>query len=322
MLIRFFKSAQPLALISMMAFGLLLWFFGFWQEAPVLEGKSWMPFYSLLLPIFSWSLIAQRLLLLVLLLAQALVIKNLADNYFPKFRNTLIPSVLYLFLSFSMNDWFFLLPVAFANFIFIFLLRKLLSLYRKDKIITDVFDLGLLVGLMGLFFLPSLLFFILIWISLVIFRPFNWREWLVPVLGLGFPWLMVGTWFFITDGLGDFLQQTLPATLASFETPKSPVYFYYWIALGLFLLPASLEFLREMTAGTVRINKALSILLWAVVLTLASLFIFHRDLNILYFLVFPLSIILGNFFLSLRRFWVAEIMLALLLVFQIYAHFA
>jgi hypothetical protein len=70
-----------------------------------------------------------------------------------------------------------------CNFLVIWMLFKLFSFYKSDDAKSTAYDLGMIVAI-GSIHLPALHIPVFIHLdSLVIFKPFNWREWVSGILG-------------------------------------------------------------------------------------------------------------------------------------------
>lgn len=317
MFIRFFRSAQPVQIVSFIVLCIVAWVVGWFHP---ITAKAGMPFYELLGPLLKGEIV-NRIIVLLLLLGQAFVVKNIADNYIPSIRNSMVPALVFLLLATSFPDWFTLKPYMIANLLLLFLLRKVQVFYRQENVLKPAFDAGLLVGMMSLFYLPAAVFFILVWIALLTFRPFNWREWMVPIFGLIFPWMLILTLYFVFDSLGDLFLGVIPDSLEGMSLEVAG-YMFYPIVLGLTLIPALLAYINKMNTGAVKTNKMLLLIFWLSALVVVAWVVAGRQHGAAYFMCFPLAIMLSNYYLGLKRKWVAELLFLLLLVLQLYERFS
>ncbi len=317
MLIRFFRSAQPLQLVSFIALCVVVWLVGFMHFASYQSG---MPFYMSLESLLDIDIV-NRLLVLLLLIGQALLVKNIADSYITPVRNSMLPPLVFLVLATSFADWFTLKPYMIANLLLLLLLRKVQVFYRQENILRPAFDAGLLVGVMSFFYLSAAPFFILIWVALATFRPFNWREWLVPVFGLIFPWMIILTMYFVFDGLGELFQVVIPESFEKVDLHLGN-YKFYLVALGVSFLPAMWLFLGALNGATVRVSKMLNLIFWMSLLVVGVWLLSGMQYGAAYFLCFPLAIVLSNHYLAIRRKWIAELLFLVLLILQYYERFS
>lgn len=54
----------------------------------------------------------------------------------------------------------------------------------RQRMLTAVFDAGLLLGLAGCFYLPCTFLIVVLWATLAVTRPFKWREYVLPAVGM------------------------------------------------------------------------------------------------------------------------------------------
>lgn len=318
MLVKFFKSAQPLQLLGFIVFSLVLWFIG--MHFPVDIGQG-MPLFFLFKPLLAVSPWVARSVALVLIIGQALLIRTITDNTLSNIHNSLLPSVLFVLLACSFPSWFSAQPYILSNILLILLFKKIQIFYRQENVLSESFDSGLIAGLMTIIYLPSLLMFLLVWTALAVFRPFNWREWIVALLGLLFPMLLLLVWYFFFDGLNDLFTIIIPQAMKGQIVNIYP-YRFYLIGLVVLVVPAILVFLNSMGSAGVKVNKTMGLLFWLSLFSISAWLLAGMDIGALYFLCFPLAIIISNFLFSIKRRWIAEISLILLIAFLLYGHFS
>src|SRR5690606_19950614 len=94
-----------------------------------------------------------------------------------------LTALLYVTLASMLTPFLTLSPTIICNFLLIWMIEKFLFIYRRTEINSVMYDLGLIVAVGTLFYFPFIAMFLLLWISLIILRPFNWREWIAGVLG-------------------------------------------------------------------------------------------------------------------------------------------
>ncbi|MFT3904210.1 MAG: DUF6427 family protein [Niabella sp.] len=95
---------------------------------------------------------------------------------------------------------------------------------------TNIFNVGMLLSIATLIYLPSVLFLLIAFIALIMLRPFKLNEWLVLLLGVITPYYLLAALLFITDNFNvaylypgfDLFNPTIPHSI--------------WIAGALFLL--------------------------------------------------------------------------------------
>ena len=108
-----------------------------------------------------------------------------------------------LFLS-SFNETFYSEKLFFSNLFLLFAFRKIYSLNSGFNTIQKLFDAGLWIGLSTLIYQWSVLFFLLIYLAMFIYRNINFKNLFVPILGFISPVIIFFTYHFYNDNLNVF----------------------------------------------------------------------------------------------------------------------
>lgn len=69
-------------------------------------------------------------------------------------------------------------------------LRRVWAAQGHPRILGAMFDSGLLLGIAGLFHLPYVFLVVVVWASLTVMRPPQWREYVVPLIGMAVVFLL------------------------------------------------------------------------------------------------------------------------------------
>jgi len=162
----------------------------------------------------------------------------------------------------------------------------------------------------------------LIWAALVLLRPFAWREWLASLLGLLLPFVyFLGTlYWFDMMSISSIRAILQPFYNVEFSTVYNNTYILLFAILSLILLASIWSFSRELgTFAKLRTRKYLILMVWFFLFAALSYLVsVKRSMVSLSFLAIPFSVIISNYFLSLRNRILAETIFLLLLVAVIY----
>lgn len=185
MLFRSFSTNKEIVMFLLPLVALAFWwipmFWGLGEQAPY--QAPLFSFFSGLLS-SSWLAIAVSFILVVgsgLLLNRVLIFHEL----YPK--TTYLPALFYTLLS---SLYFFQLslhPLVFANLLVVLALNQMLGIYRQQSAKTRIFNAGMFLSTGVLFFFPLALATPVLFMALIIIRPFVWREWLLAIIGLALP---------------------------------------------------------------------------------------------------------------------------------------
>src|SRR5690606_39594096 len=125
-----------------------------------------------------------------------------------------ILSLFYMTLVSLLSSFLVLTPPLICNFITIWMLGKLFNIYIHYDINALMLDLGMIVAIGSLIYFPFMVMMVLLWISLLIFRPFNWREWLTPLLGFSTIYFLLGVIYYWMGRLPEFFAIFKPLSYA------------------------------------------------------------------------------------------------------------
>lgn len=228
------------------------------------------------------------------------------QNYFPVF--------IYLLLGLASLSPTQLTPQAFTNVFVLYAIYKLLGTYRREEVLNDLFVASFWLSVSAFVTISSVISFPLYFITLLILRPFHWREWVVSLIGFATP-----VFFYECIAyLSDFNQwYFINATEVFFNFLKLPSLSEYYLPLmGLALLLFLISLASNLVNGfgnTVKKQRAKSILLWFIVLS--SLGFFSGGSNsssILLTYSLPLCFFIGDFLFGIRQIKITNTILVLL----------
>ncbi len=259
---------------------------------------------------------------LLMVVLQAFFLTSVINRQGVLRDNSHLPALLYVVLMSCFPEQLSFNPLLFANFFIIIFLNSLFNFYRSDTAVYEVFDAGLFIGIAALFYWPCLFLFPLTLASLYVLRPFEWREWAVSVIGVTLPFLFFGTILFWFDMLSfNSIRSILePFYKVQFSTAYNGTYIILTAILAVILIASLWRFSRDLnTFAKLRTRKFLAIIVWFFLFaSLSYLVASKRTMIGLSFLAIPLSVIISNYFLSLKNQLLAELMFLLLLAAVIY----
>lgn len=325
MFIRFFKTNQPAAFFALPLLAMVFWMRS-WLHPIIPQLDVVMPFYSLLAGINHYTFFSEILAFIVVLL-QAFYLNHLINKYDlreSRERANFLAAFFCIFFLSLFPEFRSLLPQHFSGLFLLLMTDRIFDSYRKEKAFSNCFDAGLYTAVASLFYFPSAVFLILIYAGFIILRPFNWREWIITLIGFVVPWLFVFTWYFWFNHLGDFINQNIAGSFSSpyfeFGRPENAVLIFFFT--GLFSIPAGMNFMKLISSGKVKTNKFFILFLWFLFLALVSGLVFPiKSYSHFSLIALPLAIVFSNWFLSLRKYWLIESLYLVLLGAFIYAEF-
>ena len=324
MLIGFIKHNRAVSIVLLPIALVALWFYGFLNPViPLTEHSA--PLYKLLISWIRDYPFLITLLSFVLILCEALLINHIVEKNEIIDTTTYLPALVYIVLMSLQPEMFSLHPIIIANLFILLALHKLMQTYRKETAYSESFDTGFYISLACLFYIPSLVFVLLLWFGLIIIRPFIWREWAISFIGIIIPWLYLVFIYFWGEKLDmlqyDALYYTLIVPGKSFSMAgfSFPDYLQMGVLLASAFFTAG-RFLRDFRKGTVRLKNNLILILYFFLFSVISIILAPQySISYLSFLSIPFSVLFSAYLLFTKRQWIAEV-LFLLLILSVFAN--
>ena len=284
------------------------------------------PFARLLVPVsyeYALSPEVNVLIASVLVLTQAILLNTLVNYYNLMGRSTSLPALMYIVISSLFTPFLVLSPPLICNFLVIWMLYKLLTLYKGQDAKSTAFDLGMIVALGSLIYFPFIYMFLAIWISLIIFKPFDWREWLSGIIGYATVFFFLAVFYYLNDRLGQFYNIWLPLT-TKFPDKININYYNYLVLIPviIILFLGTIKIRQNFFRGYVQIRKSYQLLFCLFIVAGLSFYV-KANFQLSHFLLcaIPAAVFFSYYFLYANIRWFYESLFFLLLIGIIYFQF-
>ena len=315
MFFKFFRSSYLSQYILLFILGIILWSKSFIAPTEITEANSIAPFFSIIpywLDNLKW--LAAIIAFILLYFESLLLNKTLADNNIVP-KTTLIPAFVY-FVFMSWSPFALTLhPVLIANLFLIFVLNNLFRVYGQQDAFRLVFKAGFLSAIASFFYFPAIFIIVLIFISLMIFRIFKWREWIISLIGLIIPYTFLTVYYLWFDKLeimfGNYIAffETLWQFKFSYDFFTNTI----WIII-LILFVISFIYIRlNIKEKNINIRKKLITTIYFFLITLIIFMSNSESINISITII-PVSILISTFLSEIKRTFWFELIFILLMV--------
>ncbi len=263
------------------------------------------------------------LITLILTLLQAFFLNRIINHFNFLGKPTFLTALLFMSLVSVFLPFLVLSPTLICNFITIWMIDKLFNIYKQADVKILMFDLGMIVALGSLIYFPFIVMLLLLWIALIIFRPFIWREWVTPVLGFSLVYFLLGVIYYWRDRWDEFLEIFKPFA-NPLPTGLHVDYHDYFVvipilvALLLFLLVLKDQYFRSI----VHLRKSFQLLFYMLLLIIGSFYL-NTQITINHFLLCapPLAIYLAYYFAYAKVKWLYESIYIIIIGTIIYFQF-
>lgn len=296
MLVNLYSSKTPIAVFSLpIVTAILAVTLFFTPSESTFYFWDWQNEMTLFVHEISWL---NYLLTVAIASLTAHWINNVYNAHAFYSKATYLPGFIYVLSLFTLGGLEFS-PLLIAHFFLVLGLGQYLKLRRQEGAKTIMFWGSFLMGCAIVFSFFSLAYLLLAMISLAIFRPFVWREWLLIILGFTLPL------FYYIAGLylvkGDFYFKIAdPAqpdeyNLGLFQASAFTI-------IGLVILGSIYKYLSVMRAEVIRFKKQSQVvfhMLWISAAIWASGYFIFEHIYLSYMI--PIAFIIGTSFLHAKR---------------------
>lgn len=204
-----------------------------------------------------------------------------------------------------------------ANVFILLALWRLLSIKSIKRVKQKIFDASLLVAVASLFYDWALAFLLLVFRVINIYDRKNFKNWLVPLVGLATVLVLSFTFLKLTGNL-DFYGEHYrfrtgiwqAASLGEVLSTKALIYIVFVLFVALVL------YLRWRSQGSGKLLQ-LRIILMAFLLGVAITLFTPVDAPPLMITYFPASVLMANYFEGIRKTRLQDLILLLAILFSL-----
>ncbi len=148
------------------------------------------------------------------------------------------PAFVAILISFEAFTAFEYHPAFLSNLLIILGMMRMMESYRVDDAKSMFFDGALMLSFSTLIYFPSITLFPLLFVSLIILRPFIWREWAMALIGIALPHILTIAVMYLVGSLDHYYNRGMfvGINLSSVQLDFGAQYFVLICLAFLFLL--------------------------------------------------------------------------------------
>ena len=318
MLVKTLKTNRPSAYIAFFASAVVFFILDIIiGTTPSLASDH--PIFSSLASFFAYHYIWSNVLLFIIGLLMAMGLNNALSER-GVFKNaTIIPAFLFIILCsvFSLSSFWI------CTFILLFVMNKLMLCFQQERPYGLLFDSGFLIGLATIINPICIFFFILTYVAVVVYSTINWRNFLIPIIGLFTPFLFAWTYGFYFDSLPDLSDYYFSYIRWSPPSIDYSLAFLIWSTLVLLLFFFAIRELAQwLTMKSLRSRKAFYVFFAYSICAFVGFFFVQDSWNYLLLFSLPFTVLTANYFLFIEKRWWYESLFILILISTVYLQLA
>ncbi|MBB2145948.1 beta-carotene 15,15'-monooxygenase [Pedobacter sp. LMG 31464] len=252
----------------------------------------------------------------VLTFIQAILFNRIINNHGLLAKPSYLPALLYITGSSLFLQFLILSPALICNFLLIWIMDKFLKIGKTPNAMMTMFDVGMIIAFGTLIYFPFIVLLIMLWLSLLLYRSFNWREWIAGFIGFLTIFFFVAVFYYWNDNIAQFykiwrpLVNKFPSTLQiNFSD------YLVLIPVGLIMILASLQLRENFFRSFISTRKAFQMLFFMFIIAIIS-FYTKPDFRVYHFLlsVPPGAVLLAYYFSNAKKRWFYESLFAVLVL--------
>lgn len=227
---------------------------------------------------------------------------NKSDNY------AIVFFVLFLLLiPETLSDF----SVVMSNVFVLLAFRRLVSLQSLILSKQKILDASIWISIACVFEFWSILFFILVFVAILIHVSSDFRNWLIPFVGISAVAILVALYAFIVDfGIIDSIRDKAVLDF-NFGNINSFSFSAFLVVLVVLLIFQVVHFQNYLATLQNSIKKVIALLIIGLFVYLFSI---EKNNGFLLFCIAPLSLIGSNFINSLHKEWLKDTYIYILLI--------
>lgn len=332
MLIRLFRSTQIFSVVLLVIISIAISLIS-WSLHYGVVPTTGMPLYDLVSGIFikltghvgEKTSVLSAVIVFILITSQALHLNYVLNKHEVFFKQSWLPALIYLLIGSIVPQFIWFSPLLFVNTILIFALDKIFGLYKNTGALVLAFDSAFLLSMAALFYFPAIVFVFVYVISILILRPFSWRDWLVGIMGFALPFFFAFLYYFLYDKLNDFYDKVFVEGINKTIVIQHLFTYQYTFSLfwiGILFLLALFRLQKNYFKNVTKSRLTQQILLVLIPVGVGMILV-SREESLYRFsiLVIPFASYVSYYFLSSKKLWLLELMLFVLIGGWVYNYF-
>jgi len=257
----------------------------------------------------------------ILIYIQALIFNRVVNNHGLLAKPSFLPALLYITGASLFEPFLILSPTLICNFMLILVMDKLLRIGKSPNAIMIMFDVGIFIAIGTLIYFPFVVMLLLIWLSLLLYRSFYWREWVSGLIGFLIIFFFLAVFYYWNDNLTMFYKIWLPLK-NKFPSAFKIQYNDYLVLVpvGVMMILAIIRLRENFFRSFISTRKAFQMLFFMFLIAILS-FYTKSNFKLYHFLlcVPPGAVLLAYYFSNATKRWFYEsLFLILVLAIQVF----
>ena len=314
-----FKTLNPINLLLLFAYTFFMRMAILLNPPERLNFEFLEPYTKFLIQIpigNNFSILSNILIAGILIFIQAVIFNRVVNNHSLLAKPSFLPALMYITGASLFEPFLILSPALICNFMLILVMDKLLKIGKSPNAIMIMFDVGIFIAVGTLIYFPFVVMLLLIWLSLLLYRSFNWREWVSGLIGFLTIIFFLAVFYYWNDNLGMFYKIWLPLK-NKFPSAFKIHYNDYLVLVPVFIMMvlAAIRLRENFFRSFISTRKAFQMLFFMFLIAILS-FYTKPNFKLYHFLlcVPPGAVLLAYYFSNATKRWFYESLFLILVI--------
>jgi len=263
-----------------------------------------------------FSILSNVMIAGIIVYIQAVIFNRIINNHALMAKPSFLPALLYITGASLFEPFLILSPVLICNFLLIMIMDKLLKMGKSSNAIMIMFDVGMFIALGTLMYFPFVVMLLIIWLSLLLYRSFSWREWVSGLVGFLSITFFLAIFYYWNDNLGMFYKIWLPLK-NKFPSAFKIQYNDYLVLVpvSIMMVLAMIQLRENFFRSFISTRKAFQMLFFMFLIAILS-FYTKPNFKLYHFLlcVPPGAVLLAYYFSNATKRWFYESLFLILVI--------
>lgn len=311
-----FRNLNPINLLLLAAYTVFMRLAIFINVPNELNFEFLEPYAKLLIqiPIANhFSPTVNIIVATIIVFLQALLFNRIINNHGLLAKPSYLPALMYITGSGLFLQFLILSPPLICNFLLIWMMEKLLKIGKEQNAMMTMFDVGMIIALGTLIYFPFIVLLAMLWLSLLLYRSFNWREWIAGFIGFLTIFFFIAVFYYWNDNISQFYKIWRPL-VNKFPSKLQINYNDYLvlIPISVMMILAALQLRENFFRSFISTRKAFQMLFFMFIIAIIS-FYTKPDFRVFHFLlgVPPGAVLLAYYFSKAKNRWFYESLFAI-----------
>ena len=205
--------------------------------------------------------------------------------------------------------------IIFANFFVLLALRRLISLRTQISVKKKLFDAAFWIAIASLFYFLAILFFILIFVTLLFYTDNKIKNWIIPFMGLIVVFIIATCYSVVVHDSFFEVFNTLPEISYDFSIYNTIQYIIAVTIILSFGIWSMVFYLKGIKRKRKKFRPSFKTILVAALIAFTIVVISpQKSGSEFLFLFAPLAIIITNYIETITEKWFKEVFLLVLII--------